>query len=61
MVCLTGSETGLAHEWRCGPGEAPHFVICTPRYLSNFVRGPVIREEELFRNIHCLVLDEVSN
>jgi hypothetical protein len=34
--------------------------VCTPAFLANFIRGPNILEEELFRSLRQLVLDEVS-
>ena len=39
---------------------SPNIAVCTPAFLANFIRGPNILEEELFRSLRQLVLDEVS-
>ena len=39
---------------------SPNIIICTPSYIGNYIRGPNIVEERLFRNIRCLVLDEAD-
>jgi len=46
--------------WPFHKAECPEMLVCTPAFLSNFVRGPVIIQEELFQNIRVLVMDEVS-
>ena len=38
---------------------SPHIAVCTPAFLANFVKGPNVIEEDLFRNLRQIVLDEV--
>lgn len=38
----------------------PNIVICTPAYLANYIRGPNILNEDLFRSTRCLILDEAD-
>ena len=45
--------------WGCSNGNAPSILVCTPRYLANFLQGPVNHEPMLFESIRHLVLDEV--
>jgi len=50
----------LNNYWQCSRGNSPSLLICTPRYLANFVRGPTVYEPELYRSIRHLVLDEAD-
>lgn len=53
--------TELTNFWQHSHGEdTPSLLICTPKYLSNFIRGPTIFEPELFQNIRHIVLDEAD-
>ena len=38
---------------------SPHIAVCTPAFLANFVKGPNIIEQDLFKNLKQIVLDEV--
>eukprot|EP00600_Ochromonadales_sp_CCMP1393_P000604 CAMPEP_0174983122 /NCGR_PEP_ID=MMETSP0004_2-20121128/16935_1 /TAXON_ID=420556 /ORGANISM="Ochromonas sp., Strain CCMP1393" /LENGTH=544 /DNA_ID=CAMNT_0016235273 /DNA_START=73 /DNA_END=1708 /DNA_ORIENTATION=+ len=58
--CRIESATELINYWQCATDGGPFLLICTPRYLANFVRGPTIFEPELFENIRSLVLDEAD-
>ena len=39
---------------------SPNIAVCTPAFLANFIRGPNILEEDLFRSLRQLVLDEAD-
>jgi len=38
----------------------PSFLVCTPRFLTNYLRGPHIKNEGLFRGIRHVVFDEAD-
>lgn len=38
---------------------SPHIAVCTPAFLANFIKGPNIIEENLFKNLRQVVFDEV--
>ena len=38
---------------------SPDIAICTPAFLSKFIKGPNIQDPDLFRSVRVLVLDEV--
>lgn len=40
---------------------APKILICTPTYLTKFLKGPRILDATLFQNIKHIILDEVNN
>eukprot|EP00596_Hydrurales_sp_CCMP1899_P000449 CAMPEP_0119035914 /NCGR_PEP_ID=MMETSP1177-20130426/3193_1 /TAXON_ID=2985 /ORGANISM="Ochromonas sp, Strain CCMP1899" /LENGTH=557 /DNA_ID=CAMNT_0006994831 /DNA_START=120 /DNA_END=1790 /DNA_ORIENTATION=- len=40
--------------------KSPQIAVCTPAFLSNFIKGPSILEEDLFRSLRQLVLDEAD-
>ena len=39
---------------------APSILICTPSYIAKYVKGPIIIDEDLFRNVRHIVLDEAD-
>ena len=39
---------------------SPNIAVCTPAFLANFIRGPNILEEDLFRSLRQLVFDEAD-
>ena len=51
---------GAGGMYEFGDSNAPDIVVCTPRYLSNQIKGPVISDKCLFESIRHVVLDEVS-
>ena len=51
--------TEATGRWKYAPDDVPTFLVCTPKYLANFIQGPIIHEEALFESIRYLVLDEV--
>ena len=53
------AATEVTGRWEFSAEATPTFLVCTPRYLASFVRGPIINEEALFESIRYLVLDEV--
>ena len=53
------AATEVTGRWAFPVEGVPTFLVCTPKYLASFVRGPVINEEALFESIRYLVLDEV--
>jgi len=53
--------TELSNYWTHTHGDdTPSLLICTPKYLSNFIKGPTIFEPELFQSIRHVVLDEAD-
>ena len=38
---------------------SPQIAVCTPAFLANFVKGPNIIEQDLFKSLKQIVLDEV--
>lgn len=40
--------------------DCPTILVCTPVIISNFVRGPIVKDEVLFNTIQHLVLDEAD-
>jgi len=59
-VCIcTEAVTEATGRWKYAPDDVPTFLVCTPKYLANFIQGPIIHEEALFESIRYLVLDEV--
>ena len=40
--------------------ESPNILICTPAYISKFIKGGYVIDEELFKRVQHLVLDEVK-
>jgi len=53
--------TELSNYWPHTHGDkTPSLLICTPKYLSNFIKGPTIFEPELFQSIRHVVLDEAD-
>ena len=46
--------------WPYKNGNCPSILVCTPTIISNFVRGPIVTDESLFRSIKQLVLDEAD-
>ena len=40
--------------------DCPTILVCTPVIISNFVRGPIVKDEMLFDTIQHLVLDEAD-
>ena len=40
---------------------SPKILICTPTYLTKFLKGPKILDETLFKSIKHIVLDEVKS
>ncbi len=53
------AETFVSGEWPYRRPVCPQIMVCTPAFLSSFLSGPVVLEEDLFRAIRVLVLDEV--
>ena len=43
-----------------GGSICPNIIVCTPAYIGNYIRGPHIQDERIFRNIRCLVIDEAD-
>ena len=46
--------------WPYKSGSCPNILVCTPVIISNFVRGPIVTDEELFNNIKHMVFDEAD-
>lgn len=54
------AATNVVNYWTYSSETCPNILICTPSFLSKFVKGPVSVDEELFRSIKHLVLDEAD-
>jgi superfamily II DNA/RNA helicase len=54
------TATSASGTWPYRMEESPNVLICTPSFMSKFVRGPSILEEDLFRSIRHFVLDEAD-
>ena len=54
-----GSFNGV-WPYAAGLSVCPHIIVCTPAYIGNYIRGPNILDEALFRNVRCVVLDEAD-
>jgi Lhr-like helicase len=46
--------------WPFGIKECPVILVTTPAIIGNFVRGPIVREEELFDKLKYVIFDEVK-
>jgi superfamily II DNA/RNA helicase len=46
--------------WPYQKGQSPTFLVCTPRFLCNFIKGPIIKDPDLFTAISHMVLDEAD-
>lgn len=53
-------ETFVTGEWPYRRTRSPDILICTPAYMASFVRGPMVVEEDLYRSVRVLVLDEAD-
>ena len=60
LLLLTEVAPPSQGYWPYSNTICPNILICTPAFMSSFIRGPAILEEELFRSVRYLVLDEVS-
>ena len=61
LYMLLGEFPLIMDKWPYAHSRtSPHIAICTPAFLANFIKGPNIKEEELFSNLRQLVLDEVN-
>lgn len=61
MLSILGLFTQVLDRWPYSRSQiSPNIAICTPAFLSNFIRGPNILEEDLFRSLRQLVLDEAD-
>lgn len=61
-INIPGLFTQVLDRWPYSRSQSsPNIAVCTPAFLANFIRGPNILEEELFRSLRQLVLDEVSS
>lgn len=56
-VGMVTSATGL---WPFREDDCPHLLICTPAFIAKFLRGPHILDEDLFRAVRHVVLDEAD-
>lgn len=46
--------------WPYNENNAPDILICSPAFLGKFLRGQVILQEDLFKSIQHIVLDEAD-
>jgi len=53
--------SGTTSDWPFyGRNHSPDIVVATPAFMANFVKGPAILDEDLFRLVKCIVLDEAD-
>jgi superfamily II DNA/RNA helicase len=50
----------LTDRWPFSKSSPPDFLVCTPRFLANFVKGSLIRNEFFFRALKHIVFDEAD-
>lgn len=53
-------ETFVTGEWPYRRTRSPDILICTPAFMASFVRGPMVLEEDLYRSVKTIVLDEAD-
>jgi hypothetical protein len=54
------TATNVIDYWPYNENTSPDILICSPAFLGKFLKGPVILDENLFRSIQHLVLDEAD-